>query len=534
MDITPSQLVPEEITVKEFRPLRFWISGSVQDQAVKIRHQLTTIQPGIFSTPDFGDVRNIHVCSVSEVVSHFGTKIYMVTPTYLDQLVEKKISGFYLSERARQRISLCLYDQKIAITGVESQEFISLHNKLVLNGGTPVHPSNVDNMTAISSPKIMDKYVLNAASHGIPIISPDYISFSYTTQKEIQMSDYIVKNFTNITITSSELDPELNKKLKQIVNEGSGTWNDCFDGSIDFIVVDRLSLTKKTLIALENNVPILDYQWIIDHSKRPASIQPYVFNFWSISQSHDIFHGKTFRIDKNVDNQSILMDAIREGNGRFDVNENYCVKLNFSAKDSKSVTPNWILACISQKKTISLDASILYRPFGYENRTNELEGVIFILLELNKEKNDVIDTLKLFGAIVYQKMTKKAKYLICSSENTKKIQKQLKKANELGIKAYPTQWVYELAQTGKIPKNIKEVPTDEAKHFKSMLSSIMNTKAPVRPSQMEKSSSSRNLNEYDSSSETSDSDNDITYHTPSKARKRRNSSKDDELMKLLE
>ncbi|EAX94886.1 hypothetical protein TVAG_370570 [Trichomonas vaginalis G3] len=531
MEITPSQLVPEELNEKEFRPQRYWISGNVQDQAVKIRNQLVTIQPGIFSTPDFGDVRNIHICSVDEVVSHFGTKIYMITPSYLNQLIEKDIGGFNLTDKARQRISLYLYNMRIAITGVESQEFISLHNKLILNGATPVHPSNISQMNMIASSKVLDKYVLNAISHGITAVSPDFISMSYLLQKDIPVNDYILKNFTNITVTTSDLDPSTNKNLKALVVDGNGKWNDCLDDSVDFVIAERLAITKKIKIALENKIPIVKVDWIKDHSQKPTSVMPYVINFWSVGESFDVFHGNTFKLDQKCEDPQLLMDAIRESNGKFDVNESYVVVPNFSKKIKNSVTQHWIWACINQKQIILLDSSVMFTPFGYESYTKELEGVGIIVLNLEKETNEVIDILKLFGAVIRRKIVNGAKYMICLPTNSKDFQKDLKRAHKKGAKIYHPQWVYELASTGKIPKNIKEIPSDTSKNFQNIVSSIINTKRVIKPSQMEKSAS-KNLDEYESEDETDDSDNDITYHTPSHVSKKKK-SKDDQLMKIL-
>ena len=235
---------------KCFKPERYWISASVQDELTKIRNMLLQISPGLFSTPDFGQERNIHVASIDEVVQYYGTNNYMVTPQYLEMLINKKINSFYLYPDARQRISLTFYNLHIAVTGVDSTEFLSLYSKIVLNAGIPVHPSNTEQMDIFVSTKMLDKYVLNAVDKGIPIVSPDFITVGYAKQKSQNIDDYRIRPFTGLTFCSSDLDDTGSKEAKKCVKEGKGVWSECLDQDVDFLIAERITETKKIRIAL--------------------------------------------------------------------------------------------------------------------------------------------------------------------------------------------------------------------------------------------------------------------------------------------
>ena len=517
---------PDPGARKTFRPSRYWISGKIQSQLSRVRQLLLIISPGIFSTAEFGNQLTIHVSSVDEVVQFYGSNYYMVTPQYLEQLVAKKMDYFYLFPTARQRISLCLYDIHIAITGVDSQEFLNLYSKVVLNSGIPVHPSNLELMDIFVSTKMLDKYVLKAANAGKPVVSPDYITVSYATQKTPKIEDYSIHVFTGLTFCSSDLDDQVVKKVKNLVKLGKGVWSECLDSNVDFLIAERLTLTKKILISLQANIPILSTKWIEDAMVKPVSIHDYTLNFWINEDSFDIFQGKTFSLNEKLENQGTLIEAIRASGGRFGPNPDFLIVPNFTEHHAPNMrTVQWLLDSISNKKMLDQDLSLAYIPFpNYAQKRVDLTGVEFILYKLPQDvKFKTIDILRAFGAVVKLRISGKAQYIITPSSDFKCADKQQK----YGTKIFPPLWAVELAKTGQIPTKIVQSTNKE---LDELVNIIKNARAPPRKDGTVLKSQVVDFSDND---EPESNEGDVIYlvsgdHSTTKRGKR------DELLELLE
>ena len=511
---------------KVFRPSRYWISGKVQYQLSQVRQLLLQISPGLFSITEFGDERTIHVGTVDEVVQFYGSNYYIVTPQYLEQIIAKKMNHFYLYPTARQRISLCFYGLHIAITGVDSQEFLNLYSKVVLNSGIPIHPSNLEQMDVFVSTKMLDKFVLKAVNEGKPIVSPDFITVSYATQKRVNIDDYRIHVFTGLTFCSSDLDDDVVKKVKNLAKLGKAVWSECLDSNVDFLIAERLTFTKKILISLQSNIPVLSTKWVEDSMVRPTSIHNYTFNFWINDESFDIFQDKVFTLHESLQNQGVLIEAIRASGGRFGPNPDFIIVPNFfEDRDPKMRTQQWVLDSISERKMQDVNSSLAYVPFPhYVKKRAELKGVEFILYKLPKDiKFKTIDILRAFGATVKLRISGKSEYIITLASDMKCANKQ----QRYGTKIYPPAWAAELAKTGQIPVNFTQ---SSNKQLAELVNIIKNTKVPQHDDGVVLKSQSVNFSDND---EPESAESDIYYNVTVETEKRK-SNKKDELLSLLE
>lgn len=552
-------LMTNELTILEetkenknkFHPLQYWISPLLSGEDYQISFYVNQIQPGLRRTKVYGEPKTLHIGTYNDVLEQSNSNLYYISLQMLeDAALTYKLTHFQISECFRQCLSLCLKGLCFAASNsFDKQEFANIVEKVSLLGGKFVSINEVNKINAFITNVPLLPPSITFVRQDIKFIKSEWVEECFKQIERLEFDDYIIQNFESLSISSSDLEPYQSKQLKEKVLKGNGIWKETLDSSVTFLIASHFSSTPKVKLALQMSVPIVNPKWIYSQSRNFCSIKPYIMNFWVLPdyQKSMLFSEKTFAIHVDCEDRNCVIEAIKAHSGSFSTTPDYLIVPHFfqTALDKKCVTVSWIWFCITEKKIISPESSILYRPFPYQKVSSKLKGFVVVLYKIENESTryEISECLRTLGIIVHYKASSKANVIVVNEADDKIIN---------AAKRYKTQivsfsWVIKLVNTGKLPSfNNYLVETQKDIALKTIYKGIKNKKSSELPndqfplSQFNNNESNILTQEMSLNVFSDDDDNDdhnmpsvdITYETTAFTRKK-NKYNNDPLLEIL-
>lgn len=440
----------------KFHPLQYWISPSLSGKDYQISSYVNQIQPGLKRAKTYGESKTLHIGSIDDVLEQINSNIYYISYQMLeDAALTYKIDHFQVSECFRQCLSLCLKGLCFAASSsYNKQEFTNIVEKVALLGGefVSINDANIINVYITNIPLIPTSISL-LKRNDLKIVKFEWVEECFKQVERISFDDYIIRKFESLSISSSNIEPNQSKQLKEKVLNGGGTWNETLDNSVSFLIASNFSSTPKVKLALQMSVPIVDPKWVYAQSKNLCSIDPYILNFWILNgyKQSALFSGNTFAIHVDCEDRNCVIEAIKAHSGSFSTTPDFLIVPHFfqTTIDKICVTVSWIWLCIKEKKIINPDSSILYRPFPYQKVSSKLKNYVVVLYKIDNESTrfEISECLRTLGVIVHYKVSSKANVIVVY----KKDDSIIKAANRYRIQLVSFNWVIKLINTGKLP-----------------------------------------------------------------------------------
>lgn len=438
-----------------FQPKYYWLSKSIEDRT-EIKQSVLKISPNLKYTKDFGGADTLHVGLEEDIKKYYDKHYYFISTIYLQELLSKGCKNFYLSDFSRQRVSFSFHNIRFNLFKLEEELEFDVVQEIKLMSGIPIKSSDISACDIIIAENLMCLSLMDAVNEGKIILSPDYVRSSYERKVRLNYDEFKLLPFSGIVFTSSDICSTTRKKLKEVISENGGVYQDNLDGRVDFLLIEKFSFTEKVKAALENKNAILSYRFVFDRSRRFCDYMEYVINVWDANRPYiRFFSNILFHVNDEVPEKPHVETIIEAYGGKLSrTSPTYIVTTNFDKRSPKAVTVNWICACVSEKKLVELNLRHIYRPFNYDTYTNDLKGVVVSLCLSNRVDRAVnSDILRAFGAIVIYHYRKGSKYVICDSLDNDLREKLI----GTDSKVYKIGWVERLAKTGQIPTNMREL-----------------------------------------------------------------------------
>lgn len=459
-----------------FYPRKFWISPSLQSKSRLISNQVHRIQGNLILTSNFGDQCTLHIATTEEVLTQVGSEHYFVTEKILSDLSNLEFSHFMVSSSSRQCISLCLRNVTIAYTGFNEDASTIIKDKISLLGGKITVEDDVENASVLIANCPIYESVITDHALGIPIVSYDWIDQCFQKLSFLEFKEYLLKQFSGLTFTSTDLEPSQQKLLKSIIKDGGGNWQDVLDDKVNFLIANSLTMTNKIRLAMKIGLPIVTPNWIFSQEKQFSYFQADLLNWWILpGKTYPIFASIAFAIHKDCEYRDILIDLIEIHSGIMSNKPDIYIVPNFyQVPDKKKyVTPTWIWNCFSQKKVLELNECVCYTPFSFSKPIKKLHGMIIVLYRISEPlRSEIAECLRQNGACVYFSFSSKAKVII-SFEESEKLSRLV---DQLKIHVVKPVWVVDMMKSGKYkePKNYLITHTKTDLNF--LCSSIVKVK----------------------------------------------------------
>lgn len=374
---------------------------------------------------------------------------YFISCNVLDALCKSNAKEFPVCESRMQIVSTCLWGINIALS-VKRSANSKLTKQIKLMGGNCVKGNLDERIDVLIANKGTTKKVYQAMTLGIPIVKDGWLEQSFNEMKKLPFNSYLLPLFSGCTFTSTDLTFEMRNEIKKIVQNNGGKWEDSLNDETTYLVATNLSSTKKIGIALEENIPIIKPEWIKNIGNNINSkIDNYLINWWCMhEQKSSLFMNCVFQIHPDVSDFSLLEECIHIHSGTFEQNPSYYIVpsyFNINNKNGIYVTPNWIFACIENKKLLNPDIFPLYKPLPFLNSC--IKGMQFSLCNLT-ERTKFADLIRAMGGNVVYKILSNSSYIITQTVN-EKISKQ---SDIYKIPIVIPDFILHIAQTGVIPQ----------------------------------------------------------------------------------
>lgn len=435
-------------------PFRFfWISPQVTKRQDELRRIVTKINPIATETTNSEQESTLHITVVEEVISKYGNKDIYVTDQCIFEAERRSINNPDFFRDNHQYLSLCLLNISITSTGFSGTDICRISKLISLLGGT-FHKNFSNDTTLVIAAWTASKKVYDAAELDLPIVSIDWINQCFKNLIRLPPNDYLLPCFQGCTFSSSNLIPNQRSELSKMIKNGGGKWNEALDDSTAYLIAQYLSSTKKIMIALKGNVPIIKPEWIRKSIIRISSPIQYALNWWAVSDDQlDIFKGMTFGLDKSIKDREVFIDAIVASGGSYSEKPNYYIvqnDLNSAQSESRPtyVSPRWVLSCISERKFVNINDSPTYVPYKFITPLPDVIGQSIVLYKFDENTRfELSDVLRDFGANVFFSFSKNANFVISQDPDSN----LLKVSKEYEIPVIHAKWIYDIMKCGKAP-----------------------------------------------------------------------------------
>jgi len=467
-----------------FKPKKFWISKNLDEKSCHIVNIIRSTFVGFVISNNFGEDGTLHIGTKEDVEEHLGTNIYYVSWEYFHDLLRVKRNEFSFSNHLYQRISSIFKSYRFALIGYEKEVYIVLVRKILALGGIVLKHDNNDNANIIISPNLILPLSINFYNKGIPVLTEEFIEDCYNTNLIPDFNKYVVPRFRTLVFSSTDIHPSIQKKLKTIIVGCGGIWKDSLDDSVNCLISERITLTPKTRIALTEAIPIIHQEWVFQHYASPISFEKYILNTYQVHPNITplVFSGLDFSVHLEIENRGLIIEAIKchGGNTQADSSINIVPSL-YIEESSNNITQFWVWECISKKKILPYDHSVIFKPLRLHKHNMYLSGTHIVVDCINKDsRSEIIDILRTLGAIVTMIYANRAKFLIMDHEDEKIIEK----AQKNSTKIVPVSWVTDLLSSylEMETKPKKSLSIDEIEHLCNKIKSPISRKASMKVS----------------------------------------------------
>jgi hypothetical protein len=446
-----------ELTILEdspgrFRPTKVWISPSLSGQRLQIRRDLELIQPALIETKLSGGDRTLHIDTYEAVTSQ--DRLHCISADALREMSRMGLKHFVISPDERQCALLCFYDFRFGAGRLSEPDLHSIVHLIFLLGGEFVTDTSQMSHFLTNSPIVPPNLTARVAS-------PNWITECASDGTLHNITPFLIQPFQGLTITSSDLEPDLARALRKTVCANGGAWHDSYDDSIMFLVSSKLSMTPKIRLALTEGVPIVRPDWIFEQAQRLTPPDKFVLNFWCWKDKRSkLFADVSFGLHIECEDRAIVKEAVLANSGKFVKPPDLLIVPHFyhGKNDGQYVTTSWIWHTISEQRMIPRDSSSIYSPFAFEAPSPQLRGLVVTLHRLpDSLRCEFSEGLRCVGVTVHFKISDYTKVIVTEVKRSE----ISSSAKRLDCPIVKPGWVTELLAKGS-PPDVKGFEQDNA------------------------------------------------------------------------
>ena len=428
---------------------RYCVLGSLASEKGAVRRAMKTIDSQIVEV-DAPGAGCLVVGGDGDVDEFFDSEFYFLTFACVREVMEQGLSGFPVSERSRQLVSMALADVRVGLVGLSTEVIYECAQKVALLDGQIVPLS--ENVDVVIAERGFAAGVFKARERRVPVVRREWLERTYGERVLQDYQKHYLPVFEQWTFTSTDLTPSEANELKKIVIEGGGNWQSTYDGDVVCVVANNLLPTKKIWLALQGGVPIVKPALIRDFGNgvfRP--FHSYLLNWWGeASDAPRLFEKMTFRVDDEAPWSEPLKYLIEKNGGKLGKPCMFRVLSHGHVKASKpdAVSVHWVLSCLENRKVVKLEDCLIYRPVRFSVPIPDMENVTVSLFRLSDQARPVIaEMIRIMGGTVYYRLHKQSKYVIAEERD----EEMQKRAAEMNIPVLCPYFIIHVAKTGKLP-----------------------------------------------------------------------------------
>ena len=428
----------------------FWIDPGIQSDRNELKCLVLKVCPGAVETSSEGGEKTLHVSTIDYVLQKYNSKLLFVSEECLREIEMKKIAPESFMRNGHQYISTCLVDMNITSTGFEMDEIRVLLKEIGTLGGNFERYLN-DRTSVLMAATTACHKVYSAAEQSIQVVTSAWVHACFDSRIRVPFTEYLIPPFLGCKCSSTDLTLKQRKDLSKLVKAGGGTWSDSYDESVTYLIAHKLTSSRKILLALAANVPIVTPEWVVRTSKTLISPTKYTLNWWCFEKDREsFFRGISFELSSKTAREKSLPEAICECGGRISSPAQYCVALDLAdcALSGIKVSPRWVWRCISEKRLIPIEESLTYKPFPFKTPLKGLLGkAISVIGFADDARLEIADALRNMGCTVYYSFSRNASIVLMHRPDSKTIAN----ATEYGIPIVDSNWFTTVLKTGEIP-----------------------------------------------------------------------------------
>ena len=427
----------------------FWIDPEITSNQSSLKGILAELYPGAQENEHEGGATTLHVATVDNVKNRYNSKLLFVADECLKEIKSKGINPRDFLRDGHQYISTCLANVNITSTGFEIEDLRVLVKEIGMLGGNFERSLTKDTYALVAATTASHK-VYSAAEISVPVVTTEWVHACFDSRVHIPLNEYRMPSFFGCKFSSTDLTMKQKKDISKLVKNGGGVWSDSYDETVTYLVSHRLTSSRKILLALAANVPIVVPEWVMKTSNSLISPTPYTLNWWCFQKTKlHFFRGMSFELSKQIASVESLSEAIIESGGSIESPAKYYVTVDLTDTSSGiPVSPRWVWRCVSEKAFIPIDDSLTYKPFPFKTPLMELNGKAISVINFPDDvRLDIADALRNLGLNVYYSFSRNASVVIMQSPDAKTIQN----AQEYGIPVVGLAWFVELMKTGQVP-----------------------------------------------------------------------------------
>jgi hypothetical protein len=380
-----------------------------------------------------------------DVIHDYGTAKLSLTKQCFQEIIQEGMRFGDAFCHSHQLIGICLWGVEVACTGFEANEIREIGKKVFLLGGkfTSVVTATT---TVLIARRMMSAKVYTALTFDTPIVSIEWIQTCFENLSRIPFESFVMPKFAGCIITSSELTPKQRSGLSKFVKTNGGVWANAFDTTCHCVISSTLSPSKKILLALEQNVPIISPEWFLKPFAAPF---PDILNFWC-TESAAVFDGLTFSVDDRLADSAELSCAIRMNQGKLRKPSRFCVLPHGCVTFEKSiaVTNHWVWASLTSRKVIDVDTSPLFQPLSFQCPVLTIIGTAVAVLNMDDHSRlEIAGILRDVGCTISYSFSKDVNLVVAhtADRNLRNL------ATEYAIPIVSVSWVIDVMRTGIFP-----------------------------------------------------------------------------------
>ncbi|OHT08403.1 hypothetical protein TRFO_23081 [Tritrichomonas foetus] len=492
--------------------LHYWISPTFSSKTQTFTEIIRKLYRNATLKETPGDPQTLHIAPVDDVIKHYASGLMYISDVCLLEIGKKSITNKDFIKPNIQYASLCLVNLCITSAGFSGDAIKDIVEKVTLLGGTFSRSFNND-VTLVIAAKSASPKVYMAAKTDLPIVKYEWIESCFKHITRIPLDQFRISPFFGCKFTSSDLLSNQRTEIAKIVRKGGGLWSETFDDSVTFLMASSLSNTKKIQLALDDNVPIVQPEWLLHYPSEIISPRNFTLNWWCFNdnETSKLFDKCSFGLSSEIPGQfrRTLVDIILAHNGAYLETPKYYITLDTKRdenhKNSILVTPRWLLSCVCEKRLIDVSESITFSPFSFPREIDGVSGRSFMLLNFNdKRRLELSDLLRSLGATVFYKFTKSANMMVIegADEHLKSV------ADEYSIPVVTPLWIMELAKTGKPPAVDKFRPSANSSsvNFRSICNQITRSASKIEGRSFPLETSTIDIDELETFTQISSSD----------------------------
>lgn len=409
-----------------------------------VREVLPLLIDGI--TENYQDTSDdtLLIGSKEEILQLYGSDQRIISNDFIESSMN---SIFFDISKVYQVASTCLSGCNIMFIGFTLEERIHMYKIIkILSGDVSLSYNNDVNVIISSSALINNLQDMDTMN--IRIVSRSWLDECYETLSCADIRPHILPPFVGFVVTSTNLSPDENREVREIIVNGGGVWSDRFDDDVTTVITSYLSLTPKIRYALRCGVPVVRLKWVYECKGRVCPYHNYVLNSWDTTGNRSsLFQTISFTICDGVKDADIIQKAIVANGGTLSDNGDFkVVDFDYSDDDEfNTITANWIWDCISDSYVHNRD-DVLHRPLRFSVPMPEFHGKIFSVVGFNGcERRFFSEAIRVLGGNVIYKISKSSEYVL-SADNASGT------PYEKNNKRYITpRFVYEVLSNGIVP-----------------------------------------------------------------------------------